>query len=151
MTKSQSGQTMVEFALVVGAFLLVTFAAVSAAFHSIQRAMAETAAATGVQVAASGSPGDPNTPFMAGGFQPTENLLRSVMFGTVIDRMPAGQQCRPMDQINQSHIQICIYPDGQLVGETVRGHPDFPIPWITQYLPWSIDVTVEMHEVSFQP
>jgi hypothetical protein len=32
----------------------------------------------------------------------------------------------------------------------VRGHPAFPIPWITQFLPWTIDVTVEMHAVSYQ-
>ncbi|HEY4024794.1 MAG TPA: hypothetical protein VGO86_00075 [Candidatus Dormibacteraeota bacterium] len=147
---------MVEFALVVGAFLLVTFAAVSAAFHSIQRAMAETAAAAGVQMAARGSPAtggskaDPNTPYLAGGFAPTQKLLQSVMFGTAIDQVPPGQQCGAMNQISDSHIQVCNYQDGNLVAETVRGHPSFPIPWITQYLPWSIDVTVEMHQVSFQ-
>src|SRR5256885_8304853 len=54
--RSQGGQSMVEFAVVVGWFLFVLFAAVSAAFHSIQRAMAETAAGAGVQLAASASP-----------------------------------------------------------------------------------------------
>jgi hypothetical protein len=142
---------MVEFALVVGAFLLVTFAAVSAAFHSIQRAMAETAAAAGVQVAAGGSPTDPNAPFLTGGFQPTATLLQPVMFGTTIDHVQGNQQCGAMDQIGDGHLQVCVYPDGALVAETVRGHPSFPVPWITRYLPWSIDVTVEMHQVSYQP
>jgi Flp pilus assembly protein TadG len=142
---------MVEFAMVVAAFLLVTFAAVSGAFHSIQRAMAETAAAAGVQVAASGSPADPNTPYLAGAFQPTRDLLRSVMFQTAIVQVPPGQQCAAMDQIAQATVQVCAYPDGDLVAETVRGHPNFPIPWITQFLPWNIDVTVEMHQVSYQP
>jgi hypothetical protein len=60
--RRQSAQSLVEFAVVVGVFLLVLFAAVSAAFHSIQRAMVETAAATGVQIAASGSPNALATP-----------------------------------------------------------------------------------------
>jgi hypothetical protein len=142
---------MVEFAMVVGAFLLVTFAAVSAAFHSIQRAMAETAAAAGVQIAASGSPGSPSLPDLAGAFQPTDDLLKPVMFGTAVVQVPPGRQCGPMSQISDGTLQVCEYPDGTLVAETVRGHPAFPIPWITQYLPWSIDVTVEMHQVSYQP
>lgn len=135
--------------MVVAAFMLVTFAAVSAAFHSIQRAMAETAAAAGVQIAASGSPGNPNVPYMAGAFQPTQNLLRSVMFGTRIVEVPPGQKCSQVPQ--DATIEVCVYPDGNLVAETIRGQPGFPIPWITRYLPWRIDVTVEMHQVSYQP
>jgi Flp pilus assembly protein TadG len=147
--KPQSGQSMVEFALVVGAFLLVTFAAVSAAFHSVQRAMAETAAAAGVQIAASGSPGDPSAPDLAGAYQPTADLLRSVLFGTAITPGPAGRPCP--QTVPDGTLEVCVYPDGNLVAETVRGHPAFPIPWITRYLPWGIDVTVEMHRVSYQP
>lgn len=151
MRKRQSGQTMVEFAMVVVAFLLVTFAAVSGAFHAIQRAMAETAAAAGVQVAASGSPTDPDTPFLAGAYAPTRDLLRSVLFGTAIVQVPAGQPCAGMDGIADGTIQVCAYQDGELVAETVRGHPRFPIPWIARFLPWSIDVTVEMHQVAYLP
>jgi Flp pilus assembly protein TadG len=142
---------MVEFAMVVAAFLLVTFAAVSAAFHAIQRAMAETAAAAGVQIAASGSPTNPDKPYLAGAFQPTHDLLRSVMFQTAIVQVPPGQQCAGSGQIPQATLQVCSYVDGPLVAETIRGHPNFPIPWITQFLPWDIDVTVEMHAVSYQP
>ena len=137
--------------MVVAAFLLVTFAAVSAAFHAIQRAMAETAAAAGVQIAASGSPANPDQPYLAGAFQPTHDLLQSVMFQTAIVQVPPGQPCGAKDQIPQATLQVCAYPDGALVAETIRGHPNFPIPWITQLLPWDIDVTVEMHEVSYQP
>ena len=135
--------------MVVAAFLLVTFAAVSAAFHSIQRAMAETAAATGVQVAASGTPGDPNTPFLTGAYDPTRSLLTSVMFGTTIEPGNGGPSCG--QGIPDAILQVCVYPDGNLVAETIRGRPGFPIPWIDRILPWSIDVTVEMHEVSYQP
>jgi hypothetical protein len=140
---------MVEFAMVVASFVLVTFAAVSAAFHSIQRAMAETAAAAGVQIAASGTPGDPNTPYLAGAYGPTKNLLDSVMFGTTIE---PGKPNQPCDQaMKDATITVCVYPDGNLVAETIRGRPGFPVPWIDQFLPWTIDVTVEMHQVSYQP
>jgi hypothetical protein len=141
---------MVEFAMVVAAFVLVTFAAVAAAFHSIQRAMAETAAAAGVQVAAGGTPGDPGTPFFAGAYDPTENLLKSVMFGTRIVRMPPGNNCSSVPTNVNGQIAICVYADGGLVAETIRGQPSFPIPWIVDHLPWTIDVTVEMHAVSYQ-
>jgi hypothetical protein len=140
---------MVEFALVVASFVLVTFAAVSAAFHSIQRAMAETAAATGVQVAASGTSANPNAPDLAGAYAPTQNLLQSVMFGTNLVQEPTGQPCGTAMQ--DGTLQVCVYPDGNLVAETIRGRPGFPIPWIDQVLPWSIDVTVEMRQVSYQP
>jgi len=140
---------MVEFAMVVASFLLVTFAAVSAAFHSIQRAMAETAAAAGVQVAASGTPGSPNTPYLAGAYDPTKRLLQSVMFGTTIEQGPASPSCG--QGLPDATIQVCVYPDGNLVAETIRGRPGFPVPWIDQFLPWTIDVTVEMHQVSYQP
>jgi len=136
--------------MVVASFVLVTFAAVSAAFHSIQRAMAETAAASGVQVAASGTPGDPNTPYLAGAYAPTKNLLDSVMFGTTIEQ-GTGNQASCGQGLPDATIQVCAYPDGALVGETIRGRPGFPIPWIDQLLPWKVDVTVEMHQVSYQP
>jgi hypothetical protein len=140
---------MVEFAMVVASFLLVTFAAVSAAFHSIQRAMAETAAAAGVQVAASGTPNSPNTPFLTGAYAPTRDLLQSVMFGTTIEEGPASPSCG--QGLPDATIQVCVYQDGNLVAETIRGRPGFPVPWIDQLLPWNIDVTVEMHQVSYQP
>jgi hypothetical protein len=140
---------MVELAVVGGAFLLVTFAGVAAALHSIQRAMAETAAAAGVQIAAGGTPGSPDAPFLAGAYQPTADLLRPVLFGTALTRGPAGRPC----PANVAHgtLQVCVYPDGDLVAETVRGRPAFPIPWVGELLPWSIDVTVEMREVSSRP
>jgi len=114
--------------------------------------MAETAAAAGVQIAASGAPGSPGQSNLAGGYTPAHNLFQSVAFGTTIDPpLPAGQQCDAMDHIPDGSVEICSYLDGPLVAETIRGHPAFPIPWIAQHLPWSIDVTVEMRAVSYQP
>lgn len=144
---------MVEFAIVVGAFLLILFAAISAAFHSLQRAMAETAAASGIQIAAS-APGaagaDPRSADLAGAIAPTEQLLRSVMYATTLDARP-NQQCGSMNAIAQDHLEICTFQAGPgLVGETVRGHPAYPVPFLTRWLPWSIDVTLEMHQVGYQ-
>jgi hypothetical protein len=152
MPNRQAGQTMVEFSLVVGAFLIVLFAAVSAAFHSIQRATAETAAAAGVQLAASGSAADPQTPVYGASFGPTRDLLQPVMFGTTI--VP-GQQGKASCDAYAQHMQdgtlmVCAYPDGQLVAERVVGIPSYIIPFIGRYVHWTIDVTVEMHQVSYQ-
>ena len=150
MRRPMSGQSMVEFALVAGAFVIILFAAISAAFHSLQRAMAETAAASGVQVAASAVAGDPTQADLAGAVAPTEQLLRSVMFSTTLDGRP-GQQCLPMDRIPQGTLEVCTYPAGPgLVGETVRGHPAYVVPFLAQLLPWSVDVTLVMHQVSYQ-
>lgn len=141
---------MVEFAMVVGWFLLILFATLSAAFHSVQRAMAETAAATGIQIAASALPTDPTKPDLAGAMAPSEQLLRAVMFGTSIQRLPA-QPCASLTSIPPSTLQICTYSVGPArVGETVRGHPAYLVPFLAQWLPWSIDVTLEMHVVGYQ-
>ncbi len=143
---------MVEFAVVVFAFLFVMFATMLAAFHSIQRATAETAAAAGVQVAASGTPGRVDQPDLAGAFAPTRDLLRPVMFSTAIVRVPPGQPCRPLGGIAPDTLEVCAYPDGELVAETVRGRPNLLVPsFVADRLPLSIDVTVEMHAVSYQP
>ena len=133
----------------------MTFAAVSAAFHSVQRATAETAAAAGVQLAASGSANDPATPAYGASFGPTQQLLQSVMWSTAIVQ---GDQaaCAAMGQAVSSRSQadgtlmVCAYQNGPLVAERVVGVPKYILPFVGQYLPWSIDVTVEMHQVSYQ-
>jgi hypothetical protein len=141
---------MVEFAMVVAAFLLVTFAAVAAAFHSIQRAMAETAAAAGVQVAAGGTPGRPDAPNMAGAFPATVQLLQPVLFGTTVVPGRVGSNCDDAP-ISNGTLYVCTYQDGALIAERIKGQPGFPIAWVVDHLGWTIDVTVEMHEVSYQP
>jgi hypothetical protein len=136
--------------MVVGAFLLVLFAAVSAAFHSVQRAMAETAAAAGVQIAASGSAADLGAPAFQTSYQPTHDLLQPVMWGTNIVEGAPGQPCPNLASIPNGTLMVCAYPDGALVAERVVGRPAYLIPFLAGVLPWSIDATVEMHRVSFQ-
>jgi hypothetical protein len=150
MPERQTGQTMVEFATVVAAFLLVLFAAVSAAFHSIQRAMAETAAAAGVQLAAGGSSADPGAPAFQTSYQPTHDLLQPVMWGTTIVEGTPGQPCPNLPTVPSATLMVCAYPDGTLVAERIVGRPAYLIPFLANVLPWSVDVTVEMHQVSFQ-
>ena len=84
---------MVEFAMVVWVFLLLMFGAVSAALHSLQREVAETAASIGVQQAASADPLHPNQPNLAAALQPTRGLLQPAMFGT---NMPSGGPPPPL-------------------------------------------------------
>lgn len=159
-----TGQSLVEFSVVVSAFVILLFAAVSAAFHSVQRAMAETAAATGIQIAASAPATcapqpckpDPTQADMQGAIAPTEQVLRSTMFGTRIGQPSGGVgvQCDPLGSIPQATLQVCVYPDPAAAGmveETVRGHPAYLVPFLSQWLPWSIDVTLEMHQVGYQP
>jgi len=141
--------------MVVGVFLLVVFAAVSAAFHSVQRATAETAAAAGVQLAASGSANDPAAPAYGASFGPTRDLLDAVMWDTTIT--PGTQaECAAYGAAVSQHgltdgsLKVCAYQDGPLVAERVVGVPRYILPFVAQYVPWSIDVTVEMHQVSYQ-
>ena len=149
--RRQSAQSLVEFAVVVGIFLLVLFAAVSAAFHSIQREMAETAAATGVQIAASGSPNALATPDLRGAMGPSSQLLRSVMFATSIRQLP-GRSCDSVSSIPQATLEVCTWQiTPTQVAETVRGTPAYVFPGLARWLPWSIDITLEMHQVTYQP
>jgi hypothetical protein len=145
---------MVEFAVVVSAFLTILFAAISAAFHSLQRAMAETAAASGIQVAASAPATNPPSQAtranLTGAIAPTEDLLRSVMYSTTLTGLP-NQRCPAMDAIPQATLLVCTYQAAPgRVGETIRGHPAYPVPFLASLLPWTIDVTLEMHQVGFQ-
>ena len=70
---------MVEFAMVVWVFLLLMFGALSAALHSLQREVAETAASIGVQVAASADPQHPDQPNLQGAYGPTVAVLQPVL------------------------------------------------------------------------
>jgi Flp pilus assembly protein TadG len=162
MPGRQEGQTIVEFAVVVSAFVLMMFAAVSAAFHSVQRAMAETAASAGLQVAASGTAAQPDQPATGAAFGPTRDLLQTLMFGTAIVQGPIsrpasqrqGQPCGASDLATMTAtVEVCTFRDPAnpaLVAETVRGRPAYVVPFLAQWLPWSIDITLETHVVSYQ-
>jgi hypothetical protein len=151
---------MVEFAVVVSAFLLIMFAAVSAAFHSVQRAAAETAASAGLQVAASGTTAQPDQPATGAAFGPTRDVLQPLRFGTAIVQGPIsrppnqrqGQPCSTSDWASlNATLEVCTFQSAPgRVAETIRGRPAYVVPFLAQWLPWSIDITLETHIVSYQ-
>lgn len=139
--------------MVVFAFLLILFAAVAAAFHALQRAMAETAAAAGVQVAASADPNNQALPDLAGAYPTTAPLLRTIMFGTSIVPGQPGQQCGAPGSQAVGTLEVCAWIDParpDMVGETVRGTPAFLIPFLANKVPWDIDITLETHRVGYR-
>jgi TadE-like protein len=146
---------MVEFAMVVWVFLLLMFGAVSAALHSLQREVAETAASVGVQAAASADPAHPDRPHLGAAYAPTVALLRPVMFNTTVQQRLPGQRCDDPNAVAPGNLEVCVYQDqfqGQtLVVERVSGRPAYIIPFLAQWLNWSIDVTLGVREVTYQP
>ena len=141
--------------MVVWVFLLLMFGAISAAFHSLQREVAETAASVGVQAAASADPTQPDQPALRAAYGPTVALLQPVMFDTNVQRKPPGQRCDSPDAVSPGNVEVCVYQDQfqgrTLVVERVSGRPAYIIPFLAQWLNWSIDVTLGVREVTYQP
>jgi Flp pilus assembly protein TadG len=142
---------MVEFAMVVWVFLLLLFGAISAALHSLQREVAETAAAIGVQAAASANPNHPEQPNLQAAYVPTMAVLRPVMFSTAVHPLAAGTKCPDPANVSPGNVYVCVYLDQNLVVERVSGRPAYVIPFLAQLLNWSIDVTLGVHQVTYQP
>jgi Flp pilus assembly protein TadG len=142
---------MVEFAMVIWVFLLLMFGAISAALHSLQREVAETAAAVGVQAAASADPNHPEQPNLQAGYNPTVAVLQPVMFSTTVQQLPRGNRCDNPNAIAPGNVEVCVYQDQNLVVERVSGRPAYVIPFVAQWLNWSIDVTLGVHQVTYQP
>src|SRR2546423_2664126 len=78
------GQAMVEFAMVVGVFLLLLLGAVSASVYTVQRSAAVTAVAAGARIAAGGTSRVPGagTPDLAGATPAVSGVVGPVMVGT---------------------------------------------------------------------
>src|SRR4030088_2229115 len=79
------GQAMVEFAMVIGVFLMALFGAVSASLYTVQRSAAVTAVAAGARAAASAQPGDPNSPDLAAAGDAVRRVTAQSMFGTNVN------------------------------------------------------------------
>jgi hypothetical protein len=141
---------MVEFAMVVWVFLLLMFGAVSAALHSLQREVVETAASVGVQAAASADPNQPDQPNLRAGYAPTLAVLQPVMFSTTVHQLPPRTRCPDPANVPPGDVYVCVYQDQNLVVERVSGKPAYVIPFLAQWLNWSIDVTLGVHQVTYQ-
>jgi hypothetical protein len=149
--RHQRGQSLVEFAFTIGAFLVVLFGALSTALYAVQRSAAVTAAAAGVRAAASAQPNSPNDPDLAAAGPLVSARLRPVLFGTTLDPpLPAGTPCPPLDRINSGHLEVCATfdpADPSMVLVIVRGKPLDLLPFVP--LPWTIDAPAEIHVVTF--
>lgn len=152
---------MVEFAFVVIPFMFALLGALTAGLNAFEREVAEAAASTGVQMAATTvAPSDPTRNELSAGVQPTLRLLGPAMLGTTVNALPAGERCPALTGIPDGTVDVCIWLDPAvsddqgrpaLVAETVRGHPATLIPGIGRLLPNTLDLTLESYGVTYQP
>lgn len=151
--RGEGGQSVIEFALVVGSFLTLLFGALSVGLFAVQRSAAVTAAAAGARAAGSagaGSPGDPNLPDLAAAGPIVSSQLSPVLFGSALTVKPAGVPCDSLQSIAVGQLQVCstVAPDGpSMVLVVVRGKPTNLFPAL--FSPWTIDAEAEFHRVTF--
>jgi TadE-like protein len=140
---------MVEFAVVVGVFLLCLLGATSASIYTVQRSAAVTGVADGARIAAGGTPdaGGVNTPDLAGAVPAVAHVVAPVMVGTRINRVAPPADCRPAGAIPHGQVDVCATRAADTVTVRLRGTPatGLPLPG----LDWSLDVDAEVHEVTF--
>jgi len=140
---------MVEFAMVVGLFLLCLLGAVSASVYTVQRSAAVTGVAAGARVAAGGSAGaaGANTPNLAGAMPAVARVVAPVMFGTRVRQLEPSRPCPATAAIPGGQVDICAVQSGDVVTVRLRGRPatSVPIPG----LDWSLDLVAEVHVVTF--
>lgn len=159
--RRQGGQSLVEFALVVTPFLFALLGALTAGLNAFEREVAESAAATGVQLASTTvMASDPTRDDLSAGIQPTLRLLGPAMLGTNVDALPAGEACPAVSAIPNGTVDVCVWLDPTvrdaggrpaLVAETIRGHPATLIPGVGRLLPNTLDLTLESYAVTYQP
>src|SRR5256884_3123461 len=101
----QRGQSLIEFTLTVGAFLVVLFGAFSTALYAVQRSAAVTAAAAGARAAASAQPNSPNDADLAAAAPLVASRLSPVLFGTALSSRGAGGPCDPPGSIPPGQVQ----------------------------------------------
>ncbi len=146
----QRGQSLVEFAFTIGAFLLVLFGALSTALYAVQRSAAVTAAAAGVRAAASAQPDSPNTADLGAAGPLVASKLQPVLFGTTLVTLPPGTPCGPLGPMPTGRLEVCATldpSDPSMVLVIVRGKPLNLLPLVP--LPWTIDAPAEIHRVTF--
>jgi Flp pilus assembly pilin Flp len=151
MRRDQGGQAMVEFAMVVGLFLLCLLGAMSAAIYTVQRAAAVTGVAAGARVAAGGTAGlrGANTPDLAGATPAVARVVAPVLFGSRIEQLEPARDCPPAAAIPAGEVDVCAVQSGGTVTVRLRGRPATAVP--LPGLDWSLDLAAEVHTVTFAP
>ncbi len=149
--EDEKGQAMVEFAVVVGVFLLCLVGAMSASIYTVQRSAAVTGVADGARIAAGGTPGagGANTPDLAAAVPAVARVVGPVMVGTRINRVPPPGTCRASGTIPHGEVDICATRAADTVTVRLRGTPASALPF--PGLDWSLDLAAEVHEVTFAP
>jgi hypothetical protein len=146
----QRGQSLIEFALTIGAFLIVLLGAFSTALYAVQRSAAVTAAAAAARAAASARPDSPNDADLAAAAPLITSRMSPVLFGTSLAVRQPGVPCDPLDSIPSGQVQVCSTLDPaqpDMVVVIVRGRPLNLVPLVP--LPWTIDAPAEIHRVTF--
>jgi Flp pilus assembly protein TadG len=145
----QHAQAMVEFAMVIGVFLLALLGAVSAGLYTIERSAAVTAVAAGARAAASAQPGNPNQPDLQAGRDVTQRIAQQSMLGTRV--FTAGSCPASGAGMTSGSVVACSFVSSPgMVTVAIVGKPVNPVP-ITFGFNWTLDITATAHEVTFQP
>jgi Flp pilus assembly protein TadG len=151
---------MVEFALVIGVFLMALFGAVSASLYAVQRSAAVTAVAAGARAAASAQPGDPNSPDLAAAAAAVHRVSSQSMLGTRVDvqQLATADNCDHHRPAGDGNVVVCVQRvssgtnGGALDMVSVRmlGQPRNPVG-IPLYglFDWKLDVEAQVHQVTF--
>ena len=151
MRHDETGQAMVEFAIVMGFFLLCLLGAMSASIYTVQRAAAVTGVAAGARVAAGGTagPAGANTPNLMGALPAVARVVTPVLFGTRVRQLQPDRACPDLGAIPAGEVDICAAQAAGTVTVRLRGRPaaSVPIPG----LDWSLDLAAEVHSVTFAP
>src|SRR5262245_29529844 len=145
----ETGQALVEFAVVVGLFLVCLLGAMSASIYTVQRSAAVTGVADGARIAAGGTTGvaGANPPDLAGAVPAVVRFVQPVMVGTRINAVAPPGDCRQPGGIPHGEVDVCATRAADEVTVRLRGTPAnaLPIPG----LDWSLDLVAEVHAVTF--
>jgi Flp pilus assembly pilin Flp len=147
--RNERGQAMVEFAMVVGLFLVCLLGAMSASVYTVQRSAAVTGVAAGARIAAGGTsgPGGANTPNLAGAMPAVARVVTPVLFGTRVRQLEPARPCPASAAIPSGEVDICAVQTADMVTVRLRGRPAAAVP--IPGLDWSLDLTAEVHAVTF--
>jgi TadE-like protein len=145
------GQATVEFAMVIGVFLLLLFSALSASLYTVERGAAVTGVAAGARVAAGAAPGNPNAPNVEGASAEVARVVKPSLFGTRVNQLAGGASCRPPKQVPAGEVDVCAWQAASgMVDVELRGRPANPVP-AAFGLDWVLDVGAEIQPVTFKP
>jgi hypothetical protein len=147
--KGESGQAMIEFALVAGLFLTCLLGAVSASVYTVQRSAAVTAVAAGARVAAGGTPGPEgaNAPNLTAATPAVARVMGPLLVGTRVNQVPTAHDCRALAAIPHGEVDVCATRAADMVTVRLRGRPANALA--LPGLDWSLDLVAEVHTVTF--